>query len=188
METVGESVRTVTITPTSQPAAASAGVAPDTKEKSGGGGLGTGGAVGLAIGLIALFAMIGGAVFWFYKRKKRQNMEEEQARRNMDDSKRSSTSALRTDMTRSMSQHSRFVLGSNGQTVVGGFEPVTPTVEGSGSSRISAHGLKPVDPRLDPFGVAYGNRSRESLNTINDGHDYTRKILRTTNPDPDHDD
>ena len=188
METLGQSVRTVTVTPTTPPAAASVGASQATKEKSGGGGgLGTGGAVGLAIGLIALFAIIGGVGFWLFKKRKGKGMEEE-ARRNMHDSKRSSTSALRTDMTRSMSQHSRFVLGSNGQTVVGGFEPVTPTVEGSGSSRISAHGLKPVDPRLDPFGVAYGNRSRESLNTINDGHDYTRKILRTTNPDPDNDD
>jgi len=186
VETLGESVRTVTVTPTAPPAVASTNVPEASKGKSGG-GLGTGGAVGLAIGLIVVFALIGGALFWLYKRKKNQNKEEE-ARRNLHDSQRSSTSGLQGDMTRSMSQHSRFVLGSNGQTVVGGFEPVTPTVEGSGSSRISAHGLKPVDPRLDPFGVAYGNRSRESLNTINDGHDYTRKILRTTNPDPDNDD
>jgi cell wall integrity and stress response component len=51
----------------------------------------------------------------------------------------------------------------------------------------------PVDPRLDPFAPVYqrgeGNVSRESVNTLRDDHDYSRRvhqkgpILRATNPD-----
>lgn len=62
----------------------------------------------------------------------------------------------------------------------------------------------PVDPRLDPFAKGiYGaggsgaggdpNRSRESFNSLQDNHDYSRRVheparvLRAMNPDPDDD-
>lgn len=55
----------------------------------------------------------------------------------------------------------------------------------SGNRRNSR--IMPHDPRMDPFAANLYNRenkSRESINTIQDNHDYSRKVLRTTNPDP----
>jgi hypothetical protein len=57
--------------------------------------------------------------------------------------------------------------------------------------------LMPVDPRLDPFSKGIynrtENRSHESVNTLEDNQDYSRRIqepprvLRAINPDPDYD-
>jgi cell wall integrity and stress response component len=51
--------------------------------------------------------------------------------------------------------------------------------------------LMPHDPRMDPFnlGLYVRNKSHESVNTIRDDHDYSRrvhqpKVLRAMNPDP----
>jgi cell wall integrity and stress response component len=85
-----------------------------------------------------------------------------------------------------MSENSRYVLGTDGRQVVEAWEPAdTP---GSRRSR-----LMPVDQRLDPFAPLYqrgdGSKSRESINTIRDDQDYSRRvhqtgpILRATNPD-----
>ncbi|SPO05836.1 uncharacterized protein DNG_08523 [Cephalotrichum gorgonifer] len=54
-----------------------------------------------------------------------------------------------------------------------------------GGSRNSR--LMPADPRMDPYsGNLYIQRkSRESINTLHDEQDYSRRILRATNPDPD---
>ncbi|KAM0462062.1 hypothetical protein ACHAO4_001255 [Trichoderma viride] len=47
-----------------------------------------------------------------------------------------------------------------------------------------------IDPRMDPFKQGlYIRGSQESLNTLRDDHDYSRRIqrppvLRATNPDP----
>ncbi|KAK0712150.1 hypothetical protein B0T21DRAFT_72344 [Apiosordaria backusii] len=51
--------------------------------------------------------------------------------------------------------------------------------------------LMPVDPRLDPFYVRDQNRSRDSINSLQDNQDYSRRldaprVLRATNPDPDY--
>jgi len=84
-----------------------------------------------------------------------------------------------------MSENSRYVLGTDGRQVVETWEP--GDAPGSRRSR-----LMPVDPRLDPFAPVYQrgeNKSRESVNTIRDDHDYSRRvvhqgpILRATNPD-----
>jgi len=85
-----------------------------------------------------------------------------------------------------MSENSRYVLGTDGRQVVETWEP--GDAPGSRRSR-----LMPVDPRLDPFASVYqrngDNKSRESVNTIRDDHDYSRRvvhqgpILRATNPD-----
>jgi hypothetical protein len=67
------------------------------------------------------------------------------------------------------------------------------TGEGPGLGRRPSR-LLPVDPRLDPFSVGIYTRSKshESINTLRDDHDYSRKVhqpkvLRATNPDPDDD-
>lgn len=62
------------------------------------------------------------------------------------------------------------------------------------SARRRSH-LMPVDPRLDPFATGIyatdPNKSRESFNSLQDNHDYSRRVhepsrvLRAMNPDPD---
>lgn len=57
--------------------------------------------------------------------------------------------------------------------------------------------LMPVDPRLDPFakGIYVGaqNKSHESIGSLQDNQDYSRRVhqpprvLRAVNPDPDED-
>ncbi|TVY52369.1 hypothetical protein LCER1_G006521 [Lachnellula cervina] len=180
LETVTGQVHTVTITPTSPPN--SALVAPVSKSKSSS-GISTGGAVGLTIGLVALVAIVSAIVYFCLKKRRKDNETE---RLNPDTSRRGSSAGLGGPIpSRTMSENSRYVLGTNGREVVEAWEADAP---GSRKSR-----LVPVDPRLDPFSPVYqrasDNKSRESVNTMRDDHDYSRRvhqqgpILRATNPD-----
>lgn len=54
--------------------------------------------------------------------------------------------------------------------------------------------LMPADPRMDPYsdGLYVRTKSHESVNTLRDEQDYSRRVhqprvLRATNPDPDQD-
>ncbi|KAF4973653.1 hypothetical protein FSARC_131 [Fusarium sarcochroum] len=163
--TAGGTIRTVTVAPTQQTAGTSASESADvTTEKS---GLNTGQVVGIVVGVIV--AVIGAAAFvlflWF-RRKKQQN---EQEAYQDDPSIRDSSSGIaqRPDMS--------IIAGSPGSG-------------GAGGSRNST---LQVDPRMDPFkqGLYVRSASHESINTLRDDHDYSRKIqapkvLRATNPDP----
>ena len=181
LETVTGQVRTVTVTPTVPPN--SQNVNGVSQKKTNDGGLSTGGAVGLTIGLVVAVG-IAGAVIYFCLRKRRQEKEaEEYSSMN----KRDSSVGLGGQIpSRTMSENSRYLLGTDGRQVVETWEPDQDT-PGSRRSR-----LMPVDPRLDPFAPVYQrgeNKSRESMNTIRDDHDYSRRvhqkapILRATNPD-----
>jgi hypothetical protein len=174
--TIGQ-VHTITIVPTA-PANSQNG----TSQKSSSGGLGTGGAVGLTIGLVALIAVVTALLWLYFRRKRKQEAEEFN-----NASRRGSTAGLGGPIpSRTMSENSRYVLGTDGRQVVETWEPG----DGPGSRRSR---LMPVDPRLDPFAPVYqrsgDNKSRESMNTIRDDHDYSRRvvhqgpILRATNPD-----
>lgn len=66
----------------------------------------------------------------------------------------------------------------------------SPSSPGSAGNRSS---MLQVDPRMDPFqqGLYARSGSSESVNTLRDDHDYSRriqapKVLRATNPDPEH--
>jgi hypothetical protein len=55
--------------------------------------------------------------------------------------------------------------------------------------------LMPADPRMDPYapGIYARTKSHESINTLHDDADYSRrvhqpKVLRATNPDPEQND
>ncbi|KAF7877253.1 hypothetical protein EAF04_000936 [Stromatinia cepivora] len=181
LETITGQVRTVTVTPTAPPSESST----SSVSKKSGGGLTTGDAVGLTIGLVALIAIIAG-VTYFCIRKRRQEKAEEYAAVN---SRRESLAGVGGPIpSRTMSENSRYVLGTDGRRVVERWEPELNTPGSRGSQ------LMPVDPRLDPFAAVYQrgeNKSRESINTIRDDHDYSRRvhqqgpILRAVNPDPD---
>lgn len=180
LETVTGQVRTVTLTPTVPPNSQSqTGVA----RKSGSSGLSTGGAVGLTIGLVALVALVCSIIYFCIRRRQKERAE------NFNNaSRRESSSGLGGPIpSRTMSENSRYVLGTDGRQVVETWEPETRDAPGSRRSR-----LIPIDPRLDPFAPVYQrgeNKSRESVNTIRDDHDYSRRvhqqgpILRATNPD-----
>jgi cell wall integrity and stress response component len=179
--TIGQ-VHTITVMPTATGSSQN-----DLSQKSSGGGLGTGGAVGLTIGLVALIAIISALAWFFLRRKRQQDAELNNV------SRRGSTAGLGAlggpIPSRTMSENSRYVLGTDGRQVVETWEPG----DGPGSRRSR---LMPVDPRLDPFAPVYQrngeNKSRESVNTLRDDHDYSRRvvhqgpILRATNPDQEH--
>jgi len=182
LETVTGQVRTVTVTPTSPPTVAP-NLGATSKSKSNGGSLSTAAAVGLTIGLVVLVAIIC-AIVYFCVRKRKGAPDEGIEK---DSSRRASSSGVLDGPTpqRTMSENSRYLLNTDGQRVVETWED--RDISGSRRSR-----LMPVDPRLDPFAPVYqrgDNRSRESVNTIRDDHDYSRRvhqqgpILRATNPD-----
>lgn len=135
--------------------------------------------MGLVIGLVALLAIVAALVFFWLRRRRGREADEKPPSRG------GSSGGMGGHIpSRTMSENSRYVLGTDGRQVIETWEPSdTP---GSRRSR-----LMPVDPRLDPFAPVYqqGNKSRESVNTIRDDHDYSRRvhqkgpILRATNPD-----
>lgn len=178
VETVTGQVRTITITPTT-PSTSNMNGAPIEKPPSA--GLTTAQAVGLTVGLVAVIAIIATIIFLMV-RKRRQARANDQ----YDEVIRGDSSSGQLPK-RTMSETSRYMLGTDGRQVVEGWEP-EPEAAGSRRSR-----LMPVDPRLDPFAPVYqrgdGNRSRESIATLRDDHDYSRRvhqnrpILRATNPD-----
>jgi hypothetical protein len=163
--TAGGTIRTVTVAPTQQTAGTqaseSAGEATDK------GGMNTGQVVGIVVGVIV--AVIGAAalaLFFWFRRKKQQN---EQEAYQDDPSIRDSSSGIaqRPDMS------------------MNGGSPIAAGAAGSRNSTLQ------VDPRMDPFkqGLYVRSASHESINTLRDDHDYSRriqppKVLRATNPDP----
>ncbi|KAJ4120044.1 Cell wall integrity and stress response component 4 [Fusarium equiseti] len=164
--TAGGTIRTVTVAPTQQTAGipANENTSDDSTEKS---GLGTGQVVGIVVGVIAAVIFAAGfALFLWFRRKKQQN---EQEAYQDDPSIRDSSSGIaqRPDMS----------------TVAG--SPIASAAAGSRNSTLQ------VDPRMDPFkqGLYVRSASHESINTLRDDHDYSRriqapKVLRATNPDP----
>lgn len=175
VETITGSARTVTITPTNPPDSANQ---KDTLKKGSSSGLSTGGAVGLTIGLVALAAIVGAILFFCWRKRKHAKVEELNAARE------SVHGLAGPTPTRTMSENSRYILGTDGRQVVEAWEQDDRDLPGSRKSR-----LMPVDPRLDPFAPVYQrgeNKSRESVNTMRDDHDYSRRVvtgpLRVINP------
>ncbi|KAK5660534.1 hypothetical protein OQA88_13083 [Cercophora sp. LCS_1] len=176
--TVGGVIRTVTATPSST-GGSTAGLA--TSQNSSG-GLSTGATVGIAVGVIGVFAV--GAIFLFMYCLKRKRREQQGEGLFSTSSRRgSSPGVLGTPKTGEVSE-ARFGDGlSNG-----------PVWDLGQNSKRSSH-LMPVDPRLDPFAkgiyVRNQNKSHDSIGSLQDNHDYSRRIqepprvLRAVNPDPD---
>lgn len=136
---------------------------------------------------MALVGLISGIVYFYLRKKKK----EEEAARVSDESsgERRDSGGTNGGVSRTMSENSRYVLGTDGRgQIVETWEPDTP---GSRRSR-----LMPIDPRLNPHTGLYqgDNKSRESVNTIRDDHDYSRRVhqpktvLRISNPDTDDED
>lgn len=185
IQTVTGQVQTITYTPTSPPSnsANQSGL-----NKNGGSSLSTGQAVGLTFGLVALAILVAGIIFFCIRKRRKQRKLEAETEAAAGLSSRTGSSSVGAAPQRTMSENSRFMLQTDGRQVVEGWETGDTGTPGSRISR-----LLPVDPRLDPYAQVYqrgdANKSRESVQTIQDNHDYSRRvvqqgpILRATNPD-----
>ena len=117
------------------------------------------------MGIIAAVIIIAGACIFFWFRRKKQQRDEQDFQD--DPSIRDSSSGM--------------VAGGRPEMSMNGGSPISaPAVAASRNSTLQ------VDPRMDPFkqGLYMRSASHESVNTIRDDHDYSRRILRATNPDP----
>ncbi|KAH0523948.1 hypothetical protein TsFJ059_008880 [Trichoderma semiorbis] len=128
-------------------------------------GLSTGAIAGIAVGVVLGTLAVCGAAFLLYRRR-RQNRNDEYRD---DPSVRGSSSGMVGSVPPEMSANS----GS----------PASPV------SAVNRNSTIQIDPRMDPFKQGlYIRGSHESLNTIRDDHDYSRRIhppvLRAMNPDP----
>jgi len=125
------------------------------------GGIPTGAAVGIAVGILGFLAILCGIGVFFWLRRRRN---QEAAIQRSNSGRGSSAGMMSTPRTEMASIWDEQSMNRR-------------------NSRIMPH-----DPRMDPFAgnlySQFGNKSRESINTIQDNQDYSRKVLRTTNPDP----
>lgn len=129
-------------------------------------GLSAGQAAGIAIGVLGAVAIaIAAGVFFFLRRKKRQGQGD-----------------IIEDNTGSHRGSSAGMMGTPTTTMAS----VWDGDNASGGRRNSR--FMPHDPRMDPYTTniysRFDNKSHESVNTLQDNRDYSRKVLRTTNPDP----
>jgi cell wall integrity and stress response component len=155
-------VKTVTIIPTETGNAAGDHQGSISDQGS---GLKTGAIVGIVVGIVGgILALAGLAIFVYYRRKKQQQESDYRD----DPSIRGSSSGMMGTSRPEMAH-----------------TPGSPGSTGNRSSTLQ------VDPRMDPFQQTLYARtgSRESVNTLRDDHDYSRriqqpKVLRATNPDP----
>ncbi|KAI0459636.1 hypothetical protein F5B21DRAFT_499317 [Xylaria acuta] len=157
------SLETVTVTPIPTPTPGAESGADTSISSSHGPSSGT--IAGIVIGVLGVVAILAGlAVFFYLQRRKRQREEELASRSHSHLS--GSVGVMSTPTTAMASVWD----GENTST-------------GRRSSRLMPH-----DPRMDPFATniysRFENKSRESINTLQDNQDYSRKVLRTTNPDP----
>jgi cell wall integrity and stress response component len=182
IETITGQVRTVTIIPTTPPAPQPN--SSSIQQTNGGGsgpnaGLNTAQAVGLTIGLVALVGVVLVAVYFYLQKRGRCGTDF--------DIVTPMGSSSGPFPQRRMSETSRYMLGTDGRQVVEGWQD-------GDIADLRRSRLMPVDPRLNPFAPVYqrgdGSKSRESVATIQDHHDYSRRvvnqqgpILRATNPD-----
>ena len=161
--TAGGTVKTVTIMPTATGNSEASPDASSSEVTSNQHGLSTGAAVGIAIGVFAAVGLAIGAGLFFWLRRRRRDQGDALA--DSPGSHRGSSAGMMSTPTTGMA------------SVWDG-----DTASGRRNSRFMPH-----DPRMDPFAAniySRENKSQESINTLQDNHDYSRKVLRTTNPDP----
>jgi cell wall integrity and stress response component len=175
--TVSGVIKTVTTTPTPTPGDGSAALATSQQSK----GLSTGATVGIAIGVVGIVVVAGIFLFMYYMKRKRRDAEDglfTASRRG------SSPGMLSTPKTGEASENRFADIPNPG--------PVWDV--SSANAKRRSH-LMPIDPRLDPFAkgiyVRDQNKSHDSIGSLQDNQDYSRRIqepprvLRAVNPDPD---
>ncbi|KAI0158863.1 hypothetical protein BJ166DRAFT_316077 [Pestalotiopsis sp. NC0098] len=157
-------LQTVTVMPSG--AGVSSAASSDTDVSTSQKGLSTGAAVGTAVGVLGFVGLIVAAGFFFWLRRKRREQEDGSMLQHQNSFRGSSAGMMSSTPRTEMAS----VWNDEAQSV------------GRRSSRLMPH-----DPRMDPYAAnIYGrfdNKSRESINTLRDDQDYSRRVLRTTNPD-----
>ncbi|ODA81149.1 hypothetical protein RJ55_04113 [Drechmeria coniospora] len=176
--TAGGTVRTVTISPT-QTNQASNDRAGFPMQSS---GLGTGAVVGIVVAIVVvILACVALGLFMYFRRQaKKQNQSDYPD----DPSIRGSSS----NMMGGRPEMSGISGASSSPSSAAAAAAAAAVAAASAGGRNS---LLQVDPRMDPFkqGLYARAGSHESVNTLRDDHDYSRKIqqpkvLRAMNPDP----
>ncbi|CAI4216959.1 unnamed protein product [Parascedosporium putredinis] len=169
--TAPDGVRTVTVTPSQNPGTHGA-IQDDGQKKK---GPSSGAIAGIVVGVVlAIAAIIAGACLILRRRRQARNGQE--------------------GAFEARSSHSSAFAGwgSDAKEKDNPAAPAAAVVAGSvaGSSSRNSR-LMPIDPRMDPFsaGIYARTKSRESINTLHDDQDYSRRVhqprvLRATNPDP----
>lgn len=135
-----------------------------------GGGLSKGALAGVIVGVAVAVIGIAAALIWFFLRRRKARKEEDGYQE--DPSIRGSSSGM-------------MGVGGRQEMSMGGGSPGSPNTNSNRNSALM------IDPRMDPFkqGLYVRNGSHESINTLRDDHDYSRRIqaprtLRAMNPDP----
>ncbi|CAK7265861.1 Cell wall integrity and stress response component 4 [Sporothrix epigloea] len=179
--TTGGLVQTVTITP-------SAGAGDNSSVSSSHTGLSAGAAAGIAVGVVAV-VVIAAVVAFLVWRRRRQQKESKEA--GFESSKPKTPSPRGTSPNKSNSPKVSDVSAAPAFKKIG-----ENRWENDQSGRRRSM-LMPIDPRIDPaFSGIYArtdNKSRDSVNSLRDDHDYSRRVhqpgrvLRAMNPDPDED-
>lgn len=131
--------------------------------------------VGIVIGVIGAVVIAGALVFCALLSRRKKAAAEQQDYRSQRGSSAGMMGTPRTEM------------GEAGSSTWG-------SGDGGTLGRRQSK-LMPVDPRMDPFnpGLYVRNKSQESITTLRDDRDYSRKVhqpkvLRAMNPDPHHED
>ncbi|ROW05476.1 hypothetical protein VSDG_00226 [Cytospora chrysosperma] len=133
--------------------------------KQGSGNLSKGAVAGLTIGILAAVAAFIAGAFLFRRHRRRTQPGASMGAGGID------------------RQGSSAGIMSKAGTISSAGYGLAMEEDGSyGGRRMS---MKPMDPRLDPKVGLYRIASHDSLNTIRDDQDYSRRIMRVTNPDPD---
>ncbi|KAK3374474.1 hypothetical protein B0T24DRAFT_679819 [Lasiosphaeria ovina] len=165
--TVGGVVRTVTQT---QPSPTGTSEQNTSLAATSGGGLSTGGIVGVVLGILAILAIAGILVWWLLMRRRRLE-----------------AGAGGTASPSGLGSSSGAGVPRPGESWV----PPTNSIVRPGDRRSY---LVPVDPRLDPNIYPNAmNKSHESVNSLQDNQDYSRRVhqpsrtLRVTNANPEDD-
>ena len=153
-------IQTVTVGPDDPTETGDAEGGESGSSSGGGGGLGAGAIAGIVIGVLAAIGIGAALAFFFLRRRNKSGNDGYE-----DDP------SVRGD--------------SPGRT--GSAHPDMSMAGGSlaGGSNSNRNSTLQIDPRMDPFnqGLYLRNGSHESINTLQDNHDYSRRILRATNPD-----
>lgn len=182
--TVGGVVRTVTQT---QPSPTGTSEQNTSLAATSGGGLSTGGIVGVVLGILAILAIAGILVWWLLMRRRRL---EAGAGGTASPSGLGSSSGMMATPKYGEISETRF-LGAGVPRPGESWVPPTNSIVRPGDRRSY---LVPVDPRLDPNIYPNAmNKSHESVNSLQDNQDYSRRVhqpsrtLRVTNANPEDD-
>ncbi|KAL4954092.1 hypothetical protein BDW69DRAFT_144845 [Aspergillus filifer] len=157
VETHGNQITTVTVEGSSEPTSAAESSSDTQTEDSDSGGISGGSIAGIVVGVVGGIALVLAAIIFFLAKRRRDNGKNYQG--NSIDGRQSKGSNM-----------SYANLGDNHSHTLS---------SGSGPQRMPTF----TDNRLNTGAVLYPNGHRDSDVSLHDNEDYSRPVLRLTNPD-----